>query len=119
MLVDFQSESVTGAMEKSDAASFPHFRWKSATGEEFLDRFVNCHSVNAGSDSFKGQRLPSFDGFPKFALRVARASAQDRACHIAEISGLRVAREDIENDQRVCVQRAVAALVRVAGLIAS
>src|SRR5215510_7377970 len=99
MLVDFQSKSVAGAMEKSDAASFPHFRGKSATGEEFLDRFVNRHSVNAGFDSFKRQRLPGFDGFPKFALRFARASAQDRAGHIAEISGLRVAREDVENDQ--------------------
>src|SRR5215472_4740506 len=36
MFVDFQAESVAGAMEKSDPATLAHFCRETATGEEFL-----------------------------------------------------------------------------------
>ncbi len=51
MLVDFQPESVSGSVEKSDPAPVAHLSWKTTTAEEFLDGFVNRHSVNAGFDS--------------------------------------------------------------------
>jgi hypothetical protein len=38
-------------MEKSDATAVSHPGCETATGEEFLNGFVNRHAVNAGFDS--------------------------------------------------------------------
>ena len=51
MFVDFQTESVAGTVEKSDAPTVAYFGRETATGEEFLNGFVNRHTVNAGLDS--------------------------------------------------------------------
>src|SRR5262245_55873885 len=51
IFVDFQTEPVASTMEKSDAPAVPHFGRETATGEQFLDRFVNRHAVNTGLDS--------------------------------------------------------------------
>src|SRR5262252_8783055 len=99
MLMNFQAESMPSTVEKSDATPVAHFGWETATGEKFLNGFVNRHAVNARLDSLQGEGLPCFYRFPNFSLRVARASPQHRAGHIAEISGLRIAREHIENNQ--------------------
>ena len=98
MLVDFQAKSVACAVKKSDAAPITHLRWKTATGEEFLDRFVNSHAINTGLDSLQRERLARFDRFPKFFLRFTRAAPQYRPSHVTEVPGLRVARENIEDD---------------------
>jgi len=50
MFVDFQTEPVPSTVEKSDATAFAHSGRETATGEEFLNSFVNCHAVNAGLD---------------------------------------------------------------------
>src|SRR5215471_12638416 len=52
ILVDFQTQPVASTMEKSDAPAVPHFGRETATRKQFLDRFVNRHAVNTGSDSF-------------------------------------------------------------------
>src|SRR5882724_7453273 len=51
MFVDFQTEPVPSTVEKSDTPAFAHSGPETATGEEFLNGFVNCHAVNAGFDS--------------------------------------------------------------------
>ena len=45
--------------------------------------------------------LPFEHRLPQPPLRLAGASAHHGACHVAEIPALRVARKNIENDQRV------------------
>src|SRR5467141_475603 len=117
MLMNFQSQPVTGAVKKSDSSALANFSRETPAGEKFLDRLVNRHSIHASFDSLQGQCLPSFHRFPKFSLRVARASAQNGAGHVAKISGLRVARENIQNNQRIRVKRSESALMWIAGLI--
>ena len=51
MFVDFKTETMASTVEKSDAPAFAHFGRETATGEEFLNGFVNRHAVNAGLDS--------------------------------------------------------------------
>ena len=52
-------------------------------------------------------------------MRFARAAAHNRSRQVAAVTGLRVARKNIENDQRVRVKRTEPALVRIARLIAA
>ena len=52
MLVDFQAEAVTGSMKKSHPAPVTYFGRETATSEELLDGFMNCHAVNASLNSF-------------------------------------------------------------------
>src|SRR6476620_10128488 len=52
MLVDFQTEPVPSTVEKSDTTAFAHSGHETATDEEFLNGFMNCHAVTAGLDSF-------------------------------------------------------------------
>src|SRR6266550_2726099 len=99
MLMNFQSQPVTGAVKKSHSSALANFSRETPAGEKFLDRLVNRHSIHASFDSLQGQCLPSFHRFPEFSLRVARASAQNGAGHVAKISGLRAARENIQNNQ--------------------
>src|SRR5436309_13706987 len=99
MLVNFQTKSMTSAMKESDASAFANPGRKTAAGEKFLDRLVDRHPVHTGFDPFQSKCLPGFHRVPKLSLRVARASAHDRAGHVAEISGFRIARKDIQDDQ--------------------
>src|SRR5437660_927788 len=49
----------------------------------------------------------------------SRSSSPPPHLHVAPITGLRVAREDVENDQRVRVKRTMTAFVRIARLISA
>ena len=51
MFVDFQTEPVPSTVEESDTPAIAHSGRETATGEEFLNGFVNRHAVNAGFDS--------------------------------------------------------------------
>src|ERR1044071_8469219 len=119
MFMNFQTESMAGTVEKSNAPAIAHFGLEPATGKKFLNRFVNRHSVNAGFNFLEREGLARFHRFPEFSLRFARAAAQHSTCHVAEVSGFPVAGENVEDDERICVERAVTSFVRVAGLIAS
>src|SRR5213594_333490 len=99
MLMNFQSQPMTGAVKKSHASALANFGRETASGEKFLDRLMNRHSIHASFDLPQGQRLPSFHRFPKLSLCVARAPAQDRAGHVAKISGLRIAWKDIQDNR--------------------
>ena len=117
--MNLQAESVTGPVEKSDILSFPDLGRISAVLEKLLDRLVNFHSVDAGFDFSKCESLSLFHSFPKFALCLACSSAHNCPRQIAPITGLGVAREDIEDDQRVRVERTESALMRITSLIAA
>src|SRR5438094_6015425 len=119
MLVNFQTKSMTSAMKESDASAFANPGRKTAPGEKFMNRLMDRHPVHTGFDPFQSQRLSGFHRVPKLALRVAGSSAQNRAGHVAEISCLRVARENIQDNERIGVKRSVAALMRVARLVAA
>src|SRR6266478_2174719 len=119
MVVHLESEPMACPMEESNSPPFAHLRRKTALCEEFLNGLVNRHPVDSRLDLLQGKPLPGFHRFPKFSLRLARSATQNGARHVAEIAGLRVARKNIENNQRVGVERTKAALVRIAGLVAA
>src|SRR4029077_634562 len=99
MLVNFQPKTMPGAVKESDASASPHLSRKTALSEKFLDRLVNRHPIDTCLDSLQSERLTGFYRFPELALGFAGASAQHRPGHVAKISGLRVARKNIEDDQ--------------------
>src|SRR5262245_62146554 len=111
MLVNFQPETMPGAVKESNAPASAYSSLKTALVEEFLDCFVNRHPIDARFDSLQSKRLTGFHRFPKLALGFARPSSQDRSCHIAEISGLCIAWKNIEDNQRIGVTRFVAAIM--------
>src|SRR5262249_10859453 len=119
MLVDFQPKSMPSPMKKSNASASAHFSRETAFGEQVLNCRVDRHSIDSGPDPFQSERLTGLNGIPKLTLSVARPSTQDRPGHIAKISGLRVTRENIEDNQRICVKRTVAPFVRITRLIAA
>ena len=51
MFVDFQTEPVASTVEKSDAPAVAHPGRETATGEKFLNGFVNRHAINPRLDS--------------------------------------------------------------------
>src|SRR6266513_2032239 len=99
MLVNLQSETVPGAVKESHASASAHFRRETAFGEQFLNRLVNRHPIDSRLDSLQSERLTGFHRLPKLSLGFARASAQNRSGHVAKISGLRIARKNIEDNQ--------------------
>src|SRR4030095_8801454 len=119
MLVNFQPEAMPRAVEESHASASAHLRCKTALGEKFLDRLVNRHSIDSRLDSLQSQRLTGFHRLPKLSLGLGGASAQNRSGHVAKISGLRIARKNIEDNQRVCVKRPVASFMRITRLVAA
>src|SRR6185369_3352864 len=119
MLVDLQSQPVSRPMEKSNSPAFANLRRKTTVCEELLNCLVNRHPIHARLDLFQSQRLPSLHRVPKLALRLARAPPQDGASHVAKIAGLRVARKNIENDERVRIESTRSALMRITRLIAT
>src|SRR5438132_7616468 len=119
MFVDFQPKTMPGAVKESDAPTSAHFSWKTALGEKFLNRPVNRHPIDSCLDSLQSKRLTGLHGIPKLSLSFARASAQNRARHVAKISRLRVARKNIEDNQRVRVKRTVTPLMGITRLVAA
>ena len=119
IFMDLQAEPVAGAVEKSNVLPFANFGGIAALLEKHLDRLVNFHSVDPGFDFSERELLAFLHGLPELALRVTSASAHDGARQIAPVTGLRVARENIEDDQRIRVERTDPALVRIASLIAA
>src|SRR5439155_12431472 len=108
-----------GAVKESDAPPSAHLSQKTAFSKKFLDCLVNGHPIDSCLDSFQSERLTGLHCLPKLPLRLARASAQNRSSHIAKISGLRIAWKNIEDNQRVCVKRTVAPLMRITCLVAA
>src|SRR6202023_1782484 len=119
IFVDFQAQAVTGAVKESDVYSFPDFGRITALVEQRLDRLVDLHSIHAIFDFAQREFLAVLYGLPKFALRLARAPAHNCPRHVAPIASLRVARENIEYDQRVRIQRTEATLVWIACLVSA
>src|SRR5881398_24139 len=106
-------------MKEANAPALANLRRKTTLGEEFLNCLLNCHSIHSRFDLFQSERLPGFYCFPKLSLRIARAPAENAARHVAKIARFRVARENIQDNQRVRVKRTKAALMRITGLVAA
>src|SRR5260370_39199434 len=119
IFMDLQADPMAGAVEKSNVFPFSYFGGIAALLEKLLDRLVNFHSVHPGFDFSERELLPCLHCLPELAVRVTSASAHDGARQIAPVTGLRVARENIEDDQRIRVERTEPALVRIASLIAA
>src|SRR5207247_5497648 len=109
---------VTSPVKESNAPALANLRWKATLGEELLNCLVNCHSIHSRFDLFQSEGLPGFYCFPKLSLGIARAPAENGPRHVAKIARFRVARENIQDNQRVRVKRTKAALMRITGLVA-
>jgi hypothetical protein len=98
-------------VEKPDLPATPNFRRKTTVGEKLLHLVVQLQSIHARLHFLQRQRLALAHCIPEPALRFTRASPHDRPRHVAEVAALRVARKDVENDERIRFQRPEPALV--------
>src|SRR5262249_3013761 len=119
MLVNFQPEAMPGAVKESHAPTFAYFSRKTALTEKFLNCFVNRHPIDARLDFLQGKRLTPFHRLQSLALGFGGASPKDRSRNIAEVSALRIAWKNIEDNQRISVKRPAAAVMRVTRLVAA
>src|ERR1700747_1399975 len=97
--MNLQPKSVTGAVEKTNVLPVSNFGRIPTFLEQRLDRLVDLHSIHARLDLAQGELLPFLYCFPKFPLRVTRATTHDRPRHVAPITGLRVSWKNIEDNQ--------------------
>src|SRR5947199_80973 len=76
-------------------------------------RFLAVSATSRESDSHL------FTPSPHLPLLFAGPTAYHCSRHVAPVAGLGVARKNIENDQRTCLERTDAAFMRLARLIAT
>ena len=106
ILVNFKTEAVTCSVKETDPSALTHLGWEPAFHEQILNPFVNRSAVSPGLNLAKSQCLSGFNSVPQSPLGFAGPSADDGSSQIAEVSGFRISREHIENDQRIGLKRA-------------
>ena len=99
MFMNIQSKPMASAVEEANLPAFAHFGRESAGGEQSLDLVMNSEAISSRLHFLERELLPCEDNVPHPSLRFASPTTHDAASHVAEISGLRVAWENIENDQ--------------------
>src|SRR5437660_12701154 len=92
---------MSGAMEKALHAAFVLAGLVTFLLEELLDGAVDIVSPNAGAHFLEGDLLAVENGVIEFSNRFTGATADDRACNVAEIPGLLRTRQLVENDRFV------------------
>src|SRR5438132_5911454 len=117
--MNFQPKTVARPVKESNTAPFAYFSWKASLGEQILDRLVDSGAVRAILDPLQRQLLPRLHCLPELALRFASAPANHRPSEIAKVAGFRIARKHIENDERISLEGAGAALMWITCLIAA
>src|SRR6476620_6027710 len=105
-LVDFQAQSVTGAMEKSLHSAMLFAGLITLAFEEILHRFMDFFRLDARPHFFERELLAMQNGVVKFPRGLAGATADDRPSDVAEITGLLRARKNVEDNQFIRAQRA-------------
>src|SRR2546423_12943873 len=99
--MDFKTEAMAGAVEKTDLPAIATFRWLAAVSEKLLHFGVQFQSIDAGLHFFQRQGLTFPHCFPKPSLLVAGAATNHRPRHVAEIAGRRVAGKNVQDDERI------------------
>ena len=117
--MDLQPQAMTRAVKKSNLTPIADFGRKTPIGEKLLHFVVQLQAIHTRLHFSQRQLLPCAHRLPKPALLFTRAPAHNRPRHIAEVTCLRITRKDIEDDERICFQRAEPALMRIARLIAA
>src|SRR5205085_375344 len=112
VFMDLQSETVTRPVEKPNLPAVANFRRETAIGKELLYLVVQFKAVHAWLHFLQRELLPFPHRLPESSLRFTRAAAHHRPRHVAEVTALRVARKDVENNQRIRLQRPGSSLVR-------
>src|SRR6186713_2795718 len=115
--MDLKPEPMAGAVKETDLPSVTHLRGEPLIGEELLDLVVQRQAVDARLHFLQRHRLPVAHCLPQTPLGITRAPSHNSARHVAEIAALRVTRKDIEDNQRIRVERTGPAFVRITSLI--
>ena len=76
-------------------------------------------AVRPGARGLDGHALAFLHGEPELALRVGGAALDDGARHVAVVTGRRVTREKVEDDEFARTEWSAAAVVRIASLFAA
>ena len=114
--MEVEAEAVAGAMEKSRPAAVLTFCGITPLDEKFLDAFMGPLTFLARSDSTDGEALSGTNRLPHGALSCTGSATHHRAGQITEVSAAGLPRKDIDNDELIGPEWAVATLVRVTGL---
>ncbi len=115
--VDIKPESVTGAMEKADGAFRRELGFVAALFEHAIALSVDQIAHDSRFDLLEGGLLGGGHGGDEITLGVTGRAPEERAGHVAKITGGGDTRENIENDQIVGTQGTAATAVGIAGLI--
>src|SRR5205814_4270547 len=104
VFMNLQTKAVACPVKESNPAPFAHFSWKASFCEQILDGLVDRRAVGAVLDPPQRHLLPCLDRLPQLPLRIAGSPPHHRPGEITKVSGFCVAREDVENDQRIRLQ---------------
>ena len=114
--MDFQAQSVAGAMEKALHATVAFAGLVAFLIEKLPHRLVHFNAANIGLHLFEGDLLSARDGLIELAHRFVSAPFDNRPRDVAEVAGFLRARENVDDDGFVRPQGAMPLLVRIAGL---
>src|ERR1700731_3129613 len=106
-------------MEEADLPAIPYFGREAAIGEELFHLVVQFQAVDAWFHLFQRQFLPCPHGFPQAPLLLAGPSSHPRPRHVAEVAGPGVAGKNVEDNERIRLEWAEAAFMRITRLIAA
>ena len=114
--MDLQPQPVAESVEKTDIASLLDFGGVAFQFKEIPDLILEFFPFHPRGHGFESAFLSIEHGIPEAVLGLAGFAAHDGPGHVAEVSRLRIAREDIQDDQGMGLERAVSALMRIACL---
>src|SRR4051794_29972959 len=103
--MNFQTEPVPGAVEKSLHAAFNLAGFVAFADKKFLDRLMDLRGGRLRAHQFECGLLAAQHGIVKLADWFAGTTFDHRAGDVAEIAGSLRTREHVENDWFVGPQR--------------
>lgn len=114
-----ESESVAGPVEETDGALGGGLGFKTMPGKNIEALLVNVATVDAGAHGGECRELGVPHGGDEGMLGVTGAAFEKCAGHVAVVTGGGDARENIDDDECVGAQGAVAVFMWITGLIAA
>src|SRR5690348_15306108 len=117
--MDLQAKAVASAMEESCPAAILLFGRVAGIRKKLLHSFVHTLAFDLRFHELQSELLAFQHGFPELPLRIAGLTANNGTRHVSEVPGVSVPRENVQDDERIRLQRPAAAFMRIASLFAA